>query len=289
MADQSRESVSGRHGAPGYVTSALIFAGLTALWAAIVRSDPYYRLTDLGGVRLPITMLAFLVIMPLVGFLIGRWRYHQPHRGGALTFAGRLVARGVNFAYAHTLIVLFTIAMIMDAFLGLNVDQQVKALDDRMFEAAARYAPWLCAYLAGFNLGRATRKEELVVVLAPAVPAESDASDATVATAEAAPPPEAANQRVKSVKPGKKRRLKKSRLEAVLGESPFLPSGALERGDFQTAGKTSGLSGESTSPHRSVTSSGLPHSTGAPTPSDAPGFLPPQDFDRLRPTLKDLR
>jgi hypothetical protein len=287
MTEPSRESISGRHGAPGYVTSALVFAGLTAFWAIIVRSDPYYRLIDLGGVRVPITMLAFLVVMPLAGFLIGRWRYHQPHRGGALTFAGRLVARGVNFAYAHTLIVLFTLAMIMDAFLGLNIDQQVKALDDRMFEAAARYAPWLCAYLAGFNFGRASRKEELVVAFEPTGQAESATND--VAFQAPATPGEDSTKPQISAKPAKKRQPKKSRSVSWPGNSAFIPSDASDRGDLRAAGAAPELSGASTPSHRPITSSGLPQSAATLGSSEAPGLLPPQDFDRLRPTLKELR
>jgi hypothetical protein len=45
--------------------------------------------------------------------------------------------------------------MISDYFFGFNIDENIKRLDDRMFDMASRFAPWLSAYLAGFNLGRA--------------------------------------------------------------------------------------------------------------------------------------
>ncbi|MFZ5617857.1 MAG: hypothetical protein ACOZAA_11125, partial [Pseudomonadota bacterium] len=57
-------------GDAGYLTSAAVFAGATALWAVIVRDDPYYRLIDIGGTRVPLTMLTYLLAMPFAGFLI---------------------------------------------------------------------------------------------------------------------------------------------------------------------------------------------------------------------------
>lgn len=253
----------------GYLTSAAIFAGATAMWAVIVRDDPYYRLIDILGARVPLTMLIYLVAMPFAGFLIGRWRYHAPHRGGAIAFAGKLIARAVHFTYAHTLIVLFTLAMAMDYFLGLNIDEQVRSLDDRMFDVAARFAPWLCAYLAGFNLGRATRKD-------PAVLAETAEEGAATAFGE----PAAGSAAVGAN--GRKKRGRKTRAEPVLADTPFLPGESADRGDLalSDAGDTPPL-----------TSSGLPHapvSEAAPAEA-ATGFLPPQDLNRLRPTLRELR
>lgn len=297
MANSKSETIESAHGAPGYLTSALIFAGLTAIWAIIVRADPYYRLTDIAGVRLPVTMLAFLVGMPLIGFLIGRWRYHLPHQGGALTFAGKLVARGVHFTYAHTLIVLFTVAMIMEAFLGLNIDQQVKAIDDRMFAAAARFAPWLCAYLAGFNLGRSTRKEEIRVVIDPAALADgSGANETATLSAEAVESPVVEpvirTRKEKKPKPEKirkERKPKKSRAEPVLADSPFIPSDSAERGDLHAQDLAPYRAEQPAAP--SLTASGLPQppAPAIRTPEDGAGFLPPQDLDKLRPTLKELR
>ena len=136
-------SSRGPDGAHGYLTSALVFAGVTALWAVIVRDDPYYRLTDLFGARVPAMMVAYLLLMPLAGFMIGRWRYQAPHRGGATGYVGKLFARAIQFTYVHLLIVLFTVAMATDYFLGLNIDDQVRKLDDRLFDLAARFAPWL--------------------------------------------------------------------------------------------------------------------------------------------------
>lgn len=247
----------------GYLTSAAVFAGATALWAVIVRDDSYYRLIDIGGARVPLTMLTYLFAMPFAGFLIGRWRYHRPHQGGAIAYAAKLIARAIHFTYAHTLIVLFTVAIAMDYFLGLNIDEQVRSLDDRMFDVAARFAPWLCAYLAGFNLGRATRRDD--AALSPGAPDKASFDEA------------AEEQSAAKAKPhrGRNERL---RAEPVLEQNAFLPSDASERGDLAAEGNDTA----------NLTASGLP-AAHEEADADQPGFLPPQDFDRLRPGLNELR
>jgi uncharacterized membrane protein len=138
----------------GYLTSAFIFAGITALWAYIVREDPYYQMTQLLGLRLPVATVIYLTVLPLLGFLVGRWRYESSDEAER-SFLAKVAARSVHFIYSHLLIALFTAAMISDYFFGFNIDENIKRIDDRMFDAASRFAPWLSAYLAGFNLGRA--------------------------------------------------------------------------------------------------------------------------------------
>ena len=262
MRQVTENSARGGGDAHGYLTSALVFAAFTALWAVIVRNDPYYRLVDVFGARLPATMIAYLILAPLLGLLIGRWRYHDRHRGGAAGYLGKLGARVIHFTYVHLLIVLFTVAMATDYFLGLNIDQQVRQLDDRMFDLAARFAPWLAAYLAGFNLGRATRSGK------GAGPIDSGLAAGFVASAEE--------------KPAAKAKRRSGRDAEIHNEPPvensaFLPSDAVDPGDpavQQTA----------TAP---LTASGLPAAAnGAPL---EPGFLPPQDLNKLRPRLDELR
>lgn len=140
--------------AGGYLSSALIFAAITGLWAFIVREDPYYAMTELLGLRLPVATVFYLTVMPLIGFLGGRWRY-ETSEGAEGSWLGKFFARAVHFLYSHLLIALFTAAMISDYFFGFNIDENIKRIDDRMFDMASRFAPWLSAYLAGFNLGRA--------------------------------------------------------------------------------------------------------------------------------------
>lgn len=265
-----------RHGEPasGYAASAAIFAGVTALWAFVVRDDPYYRIAPILGVRLPATMLFFLIVMPLAGFIIGLWRYDRRHHGGGIGFAGKLIARGAHFTYAHFLIVLFTVAMATDYFLGLNIDEQVRSMDDRTFEVAARFAPWLCAYLAGFNLGRATRisrdMARLATTLAPDAAAGFAAVEAEVTSVEA------------PRKQPKQKQKKSGRKPRVEPPSVFLP--ALDEGPQGDLG-----TGDPAAPTPTLTSSGLPQASAAPAAPEQPGYLPPQDFSKLRPTLQELR
>lgn len=246
-------------GAHGYLMSALVFAGITALWAVIVRSDPYYRLVEFFGARVPATMIAYLALMPLAGFLIGRWRYDGRHAGAAAGYAGKLVARFVHFTYVHLLIVLFTVAMATDYFLGFNIDDQIRKIDDRMFDIAARFAPWLAAYLTGFNLGRAMRRTPDAPLAAGEDHSDFSASDEekTAGKAKAG--------RVRSAK----------RAEPTLEPSTIPPGDLSDRGDLEPA-------------PAALTSSGLP-SASADVADDQPGFLPPQDLDKLRPGLNELR
>lgn len=255
-------AASGSGGAHGYLTSALVFAVITGLWAVIVRNDPYYRLIDFFGARVPATMIAYLVLMPLAGVLIGRWRYEGRHSGGAAGYAGKLVARVVHFTYVHLLIVLFTVAMATDYFLGLNIDDQIKRVDDRMFDLAARFAPWLAAYLAGFNLGRALRR-------APLTQAAGDATATSFIEAES----ESRSRKEKQEKGRPPRRM-----EPTVEQPAFLPSDSHELGDLQMAHEND----------PGLTASGLPAASAA-IADEQPGFLPPQDFDKLRPGLRELR
>lgn len=233
----------------GHLSSAAAFAGITALWAVIVRTDPYYRLIDLFGARVPAAMIAYLVLMPLAGFLIGRWRY-QAHEGAFAGLAPKLIARFIHFTYVHLLIVLFTVAMATDYFLGLNIDNQIRAIDDRMFDLAARFAPWLAAYLAGYNLGRALRS-----------PAQASGD------ADALEP----------ARPFDDGRRTKQRIEPDFGTqaAPHAPDDDV--GDLALG---------AASP-QSLTASGLPAALSAA--DVGPGFLPPQDLDKLRPGLRELR
>lgn len=249
-------------GARGYLMSALVFAGITALWAVIVRSDPYYRLIEFFGARVPATMIAYLALMPLAGFLIGRWRYDGRHTGAAAGYAGKLVARFVHFTYVHLLIVLFTVAMATDYFLGLNIDDQIRKIDDRMFDTAARFAPWLAAYLTGFNLGRAMRRT----------------SNAPPAADEEHPDFSASNEEKTARKAKAEKGRRGKRAEPTLEHSAIPPGGPNDRGDLEL----------SPAPPAALTGSGLP-SASAGIADDQPGFLPPQDLDKLRPGLRELR
>ncbi|MBI1393015.1 MAG: hypothetical protein GC152_09775 [Alphaproteobacteria bacterium] len=139
----------------GYFTSAAAFAGITGLWAYVTKDDQFYAMRDLFGVNLPATTLSYLGTMPVIGYLMGRWRFETPDGRGIVALAGKLAARAMNFTYSHLLIVLFTAAMASKAYFGWDLNAVVQAIDDQMFDLASRYAPWLAAYLGGFNLGRA--------------------------------------------------------------------------------------------------------------------------------------
>lgn len=253
------EKLSAPRETGGYLTSAVAFSAITALWAVIVRDDPYYRLTDLFGVRIPAILLAYALIMPLVGFFIGRWRYQSPSRGGLFGRLAKTGARLIQFTYVHLLIVLFTIAMATDTFLGLNLDDQVRRIDDRLFDVAARFAPWLAAYLAGFNLGRASRSPET----APAASFDSSRSFDDGELFE-----QSVSDHEKSESPPR--------------AEPAGAGGFFEPSDHWAAEDGSAPKGSS------LTHSGLPRDLKSAN-EDQPGFLPPQDFERLRPRLKQLR
>lgn len=252
------ESRQGRELVGGYIASGLIFAGFTGLWAFIVRDDPYYRLTDLFGARVPAMMIAYLVLMPLAGLVIGRWRYDRG-AGGLARFGAKLGARALHFTYAHSLIVLFTAAMLAETWLGLNLDDQVKKFDDRMFDLAARFAPWLAAYLAGFNFGRAS----VVGSLAPSAPGRGQAGAAFVE----APPQTDETPPTPDIPVRKSAAKNAARTEPVLTE-----------GDAPRSART---------PRPRQTASGL--AVAAEAADHEPGFLPPQDIERLRPAFNRLR
>ncbi len=255
------ESRYGRELVGGYVASGLIFAGVTALWAFIVRDDPYYRLTDLFGARVPALMIAYLVLMPLLGLVIGRWRYDHG-AGGVARFGAKLGARALHFAYAHSLIVLFTAAMLAETWFGLNIDDQIKRIDDRLFELAARFAPWLAAYLAGFNFGRAS-------VAASPPPAATLRVLAAPAFVDAPPAEEEAPGRIAVLRKGGAKK-------AARAEPVFIEANVQREAPRNDR-----------TPRPRQTASGLAIATGA-APED-PGFLPPQDIERLRPAFNRLR
>ncbi|MEM6414514.1 MAG: hypothetical protein AAF720_07635 [Pseudomonadota bacterium] len=137
----------------GYVASFFAFGAITALWAFVVRGDDFYGTMPVFGAVLPVTTITYLLTMPVFGFIAGKWRYEAPT---SPFWLGKAFARSLNFIYSHLLIVLFTAAMVTQSFLGWNIDDAVREIDDRLFDIASRFAPWLAAYLAGFNLGRAT-------------------------------------------------------------------------------------------------------------------------------------
>lgn len=246
-----------RHGlelSGGYIASGLIFAGVTALWAFIVRDDPFYRLTDLFGMRVPAMLAVYLGAMPLAGFLIGRWRYDRG-RGGFAGFTAKLGARALHFTYAHSLIVLFTLVMLAEKWLGLELYDQVKQVDDSMFDFAARFAPWLAAYLTGFNFGRAT-----VSGIGAAVAPRRNADTAIFIEA---PSVEEAVVETPAENP----------LRSAPRAKPLL---------LDTA-----PSHEIRTPRPRQTASGL--AIAAEPIAEEPGFLPPQNLDRLRPAFNRLR
>ncbi|MEO1013557.1 MAG: hypothetical protein AAFX08_00055 [Pseudomonadota bacterium] len=149
---EKRQDLDDRIG--GYFMSAATFAGITGLWAMVVRDDQFYQMTELFGVTLPATTAGYLTSMPIIGYIMGRWPY-EATGGRGLGWLGKFGARALNFTYSHLLIVLFTVAMASKAFLNWDLDSAVQAIDDSMFDLASRFAPWLAAYLGGFNLGRA--------------------------------------------------------------------------------------------------------------------------------------
>jgi hypothetical protein len=292
--------------AGGFVASGFIFVGITAIWAILVRDDPFYGPATLFGVTAPFATIAYLSAIPLLGFLFGRWTYHHLHAGGALTFAAKLVARAVHFTYAHLLIVLFTVAILTDRLMGLNIDDQVRTFDDVLFEALARYAPWLSAYLAGFNFGRATvvRKTVMPAVSADAAvaeeiyletnhaeiipPAKSKPSNAEKPAKKEREPKPA--RQAKAQKPARADRGRQKREEPIVENNVFLPSDAAETVEL-TPGAVHDSATDGRAGAQSQTLSGLPQpdrsfAGGAPAET---GFLPPQDFERLRPTLRQLR
>ena len=95
----------------GYAVSALVFTGITALWAWIVRDDPYYSMTSLLGLTLPVATVFYLSIMPGLGFIAGRWRYQADGAKGFGGWIAKVFARTLHFLYTHVLIALFTAAM----------------------------------------------------------------------------------------------------------------------------------------------------------------------------------
>lgn len=228
-------------GRSGYLTSAAVFAAVTALWALLTKDDAFYGDVAIAGFSVPATMVAYLIAMPFVGFVAGRWRYER-HEGRAGALAPKLGARAVHFLYAHSLLALFTSAMVAESFFGLNLDAQVRAIDARVFDIAERFTPWLAAYLAGFNLGRFAREGRAGKDAGPG-------GNAGLFAARAEPLVEAPHMasRAHAAPP-------------LAGDAhpaePLSPGAAFER---------------------------------AAQSDDAPGFLPPQDLDALRPRFNQLR
>ncbi|MEL6361087.1 MAG: hypothetical protein AAFR21_08360 [Pseudomonadota bacterium] len=138
----------------GYLASALVFAVITGLWVFLVSEDDFYQRTQVFGLELPITTVFYLATMPALGYLAGRWRFYHTSTRKTLSPA-RILARSFQFIYSHILIVLFTAAMVTRTLLDWNIDGTIQQLDDQLFVMASRFAPWLSAYMTGFNLGRA--------------------------------------------------------------------------------------------------------------------------------------
>ncbi|MEO0878996.1 MAG: hypothetical protein AAFY22_04710 [Pseudomonadota bacterium] len=150
-----RHSAGARAGErAGHAVSALAFIAMTALWAYIVRNDPYYSSVQVFGVTLPVKTAGYLTILPLTGYIIGRWRYRSAPRRAALPALASALAGVLHFLYSHILLVLFTGAVAVRTFVGWDMDEAVRSIDDRLFDIAARFAPWVSAYLAGFSIGR---------------------------------------------------------------------------------------------------------------------------------------
>lgn len=138
----------------GYYRSFFAFSAITALWVFLVRSDDFYTATQVFGLAIPATTVFYLLTMPAIGFFAGQWRFYQDAQSAG-TLVTRSIARLLQFFYAHILIVLFTAAMVSRAIFDINIDGWIQEIDDSFFVLASRFAPWLAAYLAGFNLGRA--------------------------------------------------------------------------------------------------------------------------------------
>jgi hypothetical protein len=235
----ARSQGAGQEDAGGFGAAALVFAGLTALFAYVGRSDLYLGAVELAGARFSIALLIALAAAPLFGLLIGAWRYDKAHAGGAIGLAAKLIARAIQFGYVHFLLLATAIALI--AALALDVDLEATAAHSAdWFSAVLRAAPWLTAYLMGFTLGRAAR----------------------IMRAARARPNAGADRRLSATPRGRRR------AEPLLSED----AGDLRIDNGVAAGDR--------------TTSGLPAPPGAPT---EPGFLPPQDLDKLRPKLRDLR
>ena len=152
--------------------------------------------------------------------------------------------------------------MATDYFFNLNIDAQIRSIDDRMFDLAARFAPWLAAYLTGFNLGRAMRRGPEVASVAVSNAMAFDGAESE------SPPPKRKTANGRNSK----------RMAPLIEKPAFTPSENAELGDLSI----------NQEPEISLTSSGLPAANGA-VADDQPGFLPPQDFSKLRPGLRELR
>ncbi|MEL6213885.1 MAG: hypothetical protein AAFQ96_09895, partial [Pseudomonadota bacterium] len=130
-----RHSAGARAGErAGHAVSALAFIAMTALWAYIVRNDPYYSSVQVFGVTLPVKTAGYLTILPLTGYIIGRWRYRSAPRRAALPALASALAGVLHFLYSHILLVLFTGAVAVRTFVGWDMDEAVRSIDDRLFD-----------------------------------------------------------------------------------------------------------------------------------------------------------
>jgi hypothetical protein len=284
-------------GRSGYLASAGAFAAITAAWALMTRDDVFYGDVDIGGFAIPATMIAYLVAMPLVGFLVGRWRYEH-HDGASPALLPKLGARAVHFVYAHLLLVLFTAAMAAEAVFGANLDAQVRAIDAGAFDLAERFTPWLAAYLTGFNLGRYARANKAGAgrTSAPFAGAYDDA-----ASARGEPYFESAPKRSADGEPQRPREPM-----APHHEEERRRPGAATNPLRDHAGHAHDADGRCADDHHraaaparrtEIAAPAWPRAANdrpsnfafAPHEDEGPGFLPPQDLDALRPDFRQLR
>ena len=279
-------------GRGGFLASAGAFAAITAAWALMTRDDVFYGDVEIGGFAIPATMIAYLVAMPLVGFLVGRWRYEH-HDGAVPALLPKLGARAVHFVYAHLLLVLFTAAMAAETIFGANLDAQVKAIDAGAFDLAERFTPWLAAYLTGFNLGRYARARS-------GRAKSEDASDNAI-SARGEPFFESAPKRSADGEPARPREPM-----APHHEEERRRPGAATNPLRDHAGHAHDADGRCADDHHraatavrrtEIAAPAWPREAPerpsnfafAPHEDEGPGFLPPQDLDALRPNFRQLR
>jgi hypothetical protein len=279
-------------GRGGYLASAGAFAAITAAWALMTRDDVFYGDVAIGGVAVPATMIAYLLAMPLFGFLIGRWRYDH-HEGASASLLPKLAARSVHFVYSHLLLVLFTAAMAAEVVFGANLDAQVKAIDAGAFDLAERFTPWLAAYLAGFNLGR--------FALARNMPSALPDADDYAISARTEPYFETAPKRHAGGEPQRPKEPMAPHHEDER-RRPGAPANPLRdhAGHAHGAGEACAddhLYGAAPVRRSEIAAPAWPREAPerpsnfafAPPEEDGPGFLPPQDLDAMRPAFRQLR
>lgn len=283
---------SAREGWGGYLFSAFCFALLAAVWAVMVRDDPYYRATNVFGAHLPAALILSVTAAPVAGFAFGRWRYDRP-----LSLIGAIFAAPARLAqavYAHALLVAMTVAAIAVFANGATLAGASPPLDTT---ALVRWAPWIAAYVAGFNLGRAATLLGGDKSMAATATIPIAASAPIIAPAPAAEPPPVTvalepQQAAALRKPPKEKAPRKP----LFARSPKSAAPDLPARIEPAIGDLAAISADiaevtiEPAPAKSPPAAFPAVPTGAaPTAAVGTGFLPPQDFDRLRPTLAELR